>query len=348
MNKFNTILQPAAGKDDERKKHRSSLIKLLIMLVLSLVIWIFATIAWFAMNDTVNAGGMGVTVASESYQILPLTENDDPEAGAVVRESVFERFHIGSSKSSDAAVWTMSAESDMNNFDNDAVGIYPGSYGSISFYVKPRDSYIDLDLTFRIKGYLYTPGSTDTDTGVTAPASMTAMPELDDYLAGHIFLFEERSIEYYKDANDQDTDKIKRISYSKPILSGISLDKAASAKRFSKAAQDTPVKIYWVWPRTLSTLVYAMDNENVNIEPFCDYGGSNGSDTTYSEIIGNITGHPERYFYEYSQERTLTAEGIATAYDTYGPLYDQVDNEIGKSVNFITLNMTTAEAAASP
>ena len=44
MNKFNTILQPAAGKDDERKKRRSSLIKLLIMLVFSLVIWIFATI----------------------------------------------------------------------------------------------------------------------------------------------------------------------------------------------------------------------------------------------------------------------------------------------------------------
>ncbi len=44
MNKFNTILQPARSENDERKKRRSSLIKLLIMLVFSLAIWIFATI----------------------------------------------------------------------------------------------------------------------------------------------------------------------------------------------------------------------------------------------------------------------------------------------------------------
>ena len=44
MNNFNTFLQPVRSENDERKKRKASLIKLLIMLVLSLVIWIFVTI----------------------------------------------------------------------------------------------------------------------------------------------------------------------------------------------------------------------------------------------------------------------------------------------------------------
>ncbi|MBR5166396.1 MAG: hypothetical protein IKW87_12710 [Ruminococcus sp.] len=44
MNNFNTFLQPARSENDERKKRRASLVKLAVMLVLTLIIWIFSSI----------------------------------------------------------------------------------------------------------------------------------------------------------------------------------------------------------------------------------------------------------------------------------------------------------------
>ncbi|MGN0615474.1 hypothetical protein [Ruminococcus flavefaciens] len=257
---------------------------------------------------------------------------------------------VDSIKSSDALAWNMTSDSNMKNYDSATdSGISPGSYGSLSFLVKPKDASINLDLTFQIVGYTYTAESTDEVTNEVTPESMEPIDndDISAYLGGHIFLFQKRNIEYYKDGNNQDTDKIKKITYSDPILpQNGSYNRVISDRTFTKATEDTPVVIYWVWPKTLSTLVDAHENDNVSIEPFCS-----PSSTSYSSIVTDIKTNPTRYFYGYdSNGITLTEDKLVSDYDYYGSMYDQADNEIGKGVNFITVKMTTNESvvAVSP
>ncbi|WP_303796459.1 hypothetical protein [Ruminococcus flavefaciens] len=338
MNKFNTILQPAAGKDDERKKCRSSLIKLLIMLVFSLVIWIFATIAWFAGNKDVSGSGMGVKVGSDAYQIVPLDG----------RDSIYTEFMelIEGSSSDGFLPWKMTSQNKMDNYDSETdVGIRPGSYGAISFYVKPSDADIYLDLTFDILGYQYEETQTDgedpgdPENNEELVRSMTPVsPELQGYLTGHILLFENRDIET---VNEREV-----IVYSDPILPDANGKRLILKRKFKKADENTPVDIYWVWARTLSRLVEARTNDNVSAEPFC-VDDKTKNDDAYDMIIQEIATNPGRFFYQYDTAKpiyspdagNLSAEVIAAKYNTYGEQYDRVDNEIGMHIDYITLKM---------
>ena len=350
--------------DDEKERKRrlkGSLIKFGSIIVFAFIVFIFATLSWFASNTSVSGDGMGVSIANDNYQIVPLTTDTANNPGLA---SIFEQYHIGDSKSSDALVWNMTSLSNMDNYDANDDGIGPGSYGELAFYVKPRDTSIDLDLRFSIKGYAYTPETTNAGGETTAQEAMTPVSaELNGYLAGHIFLFRNRTI-VYKQENGHDTDTISKIIYSDPILQEpvaegetdtAPLEKVIQAETFTKANENTPVTIYWVWPRTLSTLVYAADNDSVSIEPFCywdpnDPNPANANDDTYAKIKGNITNYPTHYLYDYTPAEgvTWTADSInSNNYDEYGSKYDKADNEIGKNVSYITLKMTTNEAAAS-
>jgi len=233
-------------------------------------------------------------------------------------------------------VWKMTAENNMGNYTGEE-GISPGSYGTISFYVKPRDASIDLDLSFEIVGYKYLKTTETVEGGgTTTTKSMTQVSnELQGYLAGHIFLFETRTPVY--DDPDSVNRKIISYIYSNPILSTTDLKKEISNRTYYKANENTPVNIYWVWPKTLSTLVDARANSYISISPFCE-------NADYTAVVANITTYPARYLYQYSNSgTTLTETLISSQYETYGDLYDRADNEIGLNVSYITLKMTSSE-----
>lgn len=347
----------AALTEDERKKMRkAALIKMLAMGILVVVVMIFGSIAWFTSNKENAASGMGVKIGSDAYQIVPVDGID----------SIYQDYYnYIDNYSSDALVWKMNDESNMENYTGD-VGISPGSFGTISFYVQPRDESINLDLTFSIVGYEYkeqvvttaaaeggeesettttTSGkeSAETTTQPTIKTMTEVSPELQRYLAGHILLFQNRTDTYDKPEGDPDRKIISSV-YSDPILSGADLSKVIRNRtftRYSEYTSDKAVNIYWVWPKTLSTLVDATANANVSIEPF-----SNGTHRT--AIENNIASYPTYYFYQYTDtETTITPTLLSNEYDTYGDLYDRVDNEIGMKVNYITLKMTSSEAAAT-
>lgn len=335
------------GSSDSQEKNqkvvaaRKNLVRVGSLAVLAFVVWLFATIAWFTSNKDVGGSGMGVKVGADAYQIVPVDGND----------SIFQEYYNYMENSSiDALVWKMTAENNMDNYDSDNdTGISPGAYGKISFYVKPRDESIDLDLSFSIDGYKYTEQSADAEEGgaeiTTSEAETTTQEkvktmtpvsdELKGYLAGHIFLFLNREDTYDKPEGVEGR-KIVSSIYSNPILSQSDLSKVIRSRNFTRENQDTAVDIYWVWPKTLSTLVDATENANVTITPF--------SESIHRKAIeDNIIAYPNYYFYQYSDiETTLTADILSDEYDKYGDLYDRVDNEIGLNVSYITLKMTSS------
>ena len=312
-----------------RAENRAKFIKLMSMLVLATAILIFASIAWFTMNTATGTNGMGVSTASDPYQIVPLDGNT----------SIFQNYYDYMSGNQDGSmVWKMTADNNMENYTGDT-GISPGSYGVVSFYVKPRDASINLDLSFEIVGYKYTETTQAAEEeGEDPVVTRTMTPvsaELQGYLAGHIFLFETRTPVY--DDPTSENKKIISYIYSDPILSTTEVAKVISNRTFNKTGENTPVDIYWVWPKTLSTLVDATENTYVTIEPFCKNGA-------YTAVVNNVTSYPTRFLYQYSDtETTLTAALISSQYETYGDLYDRADNEIGLNVSYITLKMTSKE-----
>lgn len=325
------VAEKKAESEEERRKQKKRVIKIVLLMILIALIIVFASIAWFSMNRDVGTSGMGVSVGSDSYQIVSLDG---------ITSKYQDYYNYMPSGQDTSMVWKMTAENNMENYTGDA-GISPGSFGTISFYVKPRDASVNLDLSFEIVGYKYsetTQAAAEEGQDPVTTKSMTRVSnELQGYLAGHIFLFETRTPVY--DDPDSENKKIISYMYSDPILSTTEIAKVISNRTFNKTDENTPVNIYWVWPKTLSTLVNAKENTYVTIEPFCE-----GS--AYTAVVNNVTSYPTRFLYQYSDtETTLTPALISSQYETYGDLYDRADNEIGLNVSYITLKMTTTETA---
>lgn len=264
------------------------------------------------------------------YEITAL---DDSKTS--IFQSFFELIN-GSTNSSNALEWQMTATNHMENYDDEATGIFPGSQGVVSFYVKPHQSSVSLDLTFDILGYTY---SSEDNSATTTTQTMTKADDaLQNYINGHIFLFQNRT-----EVKNNES-KVTSYIYSDPILPDENNLRVVANREFLQADQGEPVNIYWVWPRTLSTLVDASSNSHVTIRPFCS-----GDD--YRKIVNYILENPNQFLYNYIQETdidgniiTLSEELIAQKYDKYGDLYDRADNQIGMNVQYITLKMITAQS----
>lgn len=258
------------------------------------------------------------------YSIEPLSGGNN----------IYQEYH-DEVMSGDSLIWSMTSTDNMNNNNENAdKGIKPGHFGKVSFYVKPSHESIDLDLTFEIVGYSCVE-TTDEETGDTEISMTRVSDEYQKYLAGHIYLFANRTA-----ITDPDTNVITGYTYSDPIVSGPDLKKALLDQTYYKANENVPVTIYWIWPQTLSTLIDARINSNVSIEPI-----SSGTDR--KKIVTNISSYPSYYFYNYSDTPgvTLTESIMATEYDFYCDKYDSADNAIGTNVNYITLKMTTEESS---
>ena len=318
--------------DAYKKDLMKTLLKMSVSLLLSTAAISFATIAWFAANTKVDGKTATVVASGPKYEISVLQGNDGNyyDYHSLVRDP-------------SAIVWQMT---DTNNMDNSITtsgeeslstsqGIHPGSYGVISFYVTPKVEEVELSFCFEIIGYTYQEDSNSGSVNMTPIASESA---LDKYLNGHLLLF----------AGRQTDSTGKGYIYSNPILSGADM-KRVMTQTYTGTDKLYTVDIYWVWPRTLSTLVDATGCETVSVttSPFTE-----GDD--YSAIVDNITAYPEYYLKDVASEivsgqseetaEPSFAEIISKQYHDYGDYADLADNDIGMGVDFILLKLSVEEA----
>ena len=59
----------SAAGEDIRKRRRSTLIKLAVLLTFSLIVWIFSSIAWFTMNKDLEGAGAQMTSDDVEYEL---------------------------------------------------------------------------------------------------------------------------------------------------------------------------------------------------------------------------------------------------------------------------------------
>lgn len=321
--KTNIKVSSAVNRDELKVIKRKFIVMLAAMGVFVGAILVFRSTAWFTSNKDVSGDGMQMTAMDMPYDIVCLDDS---------KENIFQSVH-DLIKTDDAAVWQMTAQNNMENYDDNDEGLAPGSFGMVSFYVKPHDTSIDLNLTFELTGYEYLSNATEGTNELIAVDD-----KLQGYLNGHILLFQNRT-----EVTNETTKEVEYI-YSDPVLPDDTASRVLKNKNFLKENENTPVNIYWVWPKTLSTLVDASSNEYVGVKPFCT-----GDD--YTKICNDVLKYPEKYLYEYAVEQDeegndiiLTEKLIAEKYDKYGDLYDRADNQIGINVDYITLKMSTEES----
>ena len=282
----------------------------------------------------------------------------------------YDPYHemIQESESDSYLVWQMTEEDNMGNYSGSA-GIRPGSHGKISFYVTPKVETVYLDFSFEIIGYRYsettatTPNAEEGETTVTSremiPITSSSPNETErsvsNYLNGHILLFENRTLR----GDD--------IIYSGLIASNDDMKRIIESKRFDMRQENNTqlMTIYWVWPETLSKLVDATSNPRVDNSPFTDATDENN---TRQAIMTNIADYPQYYLKNVSLEttigdndeeiRTYTVKGetldtnlnsteIVEKYNVYSDLYDQVENNIGMTVDYILLRLSVTESTSA-
>jgi hypothetical protein len=321
---------------EKKRIQKNALIKMGTMGILSMILLIFFTISWFTMNTQVESGGMQIAAGGPNYEILVLENGSNGQYYADYHSLV---------KDSSAVVWQMVDANNMGNYNDTSQnpGIKPGSYGMVSFYVKPLVDTVDLSFNFEILGYEY-----DED----AVNSTDKMKLLDSdespalFLNGHILLFEKRT------GTTEDN-----FVYSKPILSNEDMQRVISRNTYTKKADNSPtqVDIYWVWPTTLSKVIDARGCAKISVteEPFTSKTAYSESASTsaYSEVVDNIRAYPDYYCKGVSRPANagdmLSEPTIVTDYDKYGDYYDQADNDIGMGVNFILLKLSISQVSSS-
>ncbi len=155
----------ASDGEDIRKRRRSALIKLAVLMTFSLIVWIFSSIAWFTQNRETSVGDMQIKTAALPFDIAT--------KGASVRnQSVINSEHSeyvegtsgtysnpsgtsGTYYTDDSLLLRYTPEvDDPNTTDVDESippDISPGSSGELSLYVIPKtDSSLKVKVSLNV------------------------------------------------------------------------------------------------------------------------------------------------------------------------------------------------------
>ena len=139
---------------EKKRNQKKSLIKLGAMGVLTAIIIIVGSVAWFTMSREVEGSGVQMKSTGEDFEISSPT-GENRSAG-----SWYNPYHLkimGASENENNAnipsdVWLLTNESNFGNYQSND-GIKPGSYGKITFNVTPLIDTIDMQFAFDVVGY---------------------------------------------------------------------------------------------------------------------------------------------------------------------------------------------------
>lgn len=347
--------------DDKRARNKKrSLVKLGAMGVLALIVIIFGTISWFAMNRDVGTSGMGIKTQGLLFTIQPVSSpyvvgiyDDSAKTGTYVRNSLLSK----ASKDSGVLTWTITNDTattdpDTNNtiinkgknigngpaegYDG---GISPGSSGELQFIISPSKS-VDAKYTFSLYAYSVDYGedgeedrSTIALIGENASADRTLAKNL---LNGHILLFEDYDSTTGQYSGLISTDDFQRIMSE-------------------TYTQETTESVYWVWAETLAELVLD-DTNNAHKK---NLRGKKSLCADQSDIIKLLKNNPSWFLLDpetpnrtWTEFTSITDDATVVStinnnYSLYSAYYNEADQCIGTNIAYLLLDMT-AEGTATP
>lgn len=220
--------------------------KCLFLAVFGCVIYLgFTTISWFSQNDSVSAGGMGVGVGANGFELRVSGENEEAQGAKIgysdlytyIDSSYSENTLLQTAAGHDTIRWRMAGSDDK---------LKPGAQGELRFKIISSSANIDtLKYSLEVECYSATT-EIDTTTNEETVTGLTKIEQTDpnmtqgkkdsaNYLKSHLMFFTDR--EGNSEAN-------YRYSGFITDITNITL---------TPDANDEAV-IYWIWPNTFGQI----------------------------------------------------------------------------------------------
>ena len=338
MNEQNNKLGAATSENMERQRmQKAALIKVGAMLVLTTVLFIFSSIAWFTMNKEVSTSNMNVTTSTLPFE-LKATNNETDFDHYLEAESAHTDVDQTSAEV-DTIKWFMN---DVTATDENK-GLHPGSHGTFTFNLYPKQNEnMTIKFSVDVSAYEYVEDNNgervkDEDNYDTI-AQISANQPAAKYVSGHILFFE---------TYDSTTGY-----YSKRISDYFLYDTSAhSADAQTDGNGDTyyPITIHWIWANTFGQFVLDTGDTDLrdaalfnSTQPTYTPVGANTAVTPRNEIIQYIKTDDGSYFFDSLNTSSASLETMMSSSANIKsyiiPLsngYNNADQVIGENVDLI-------------
>jgi len=355
---------PTLDAEEEETKRRivitPRMIKLGTALVFSMIILIFATIAWFTMNRDVGTSKMGVKSATLPFELAA--------KGTSIRyENEFKKatssYATGSAVEIDNETYYVlgagsdGAEGIMLRFDGNASSsgeIAPGGNGELRFYIIPKiDGNLELDIDLKVTGcyaWQKPTGEMDdedapvyetkviemqeltTDNSDLSDGDITKKKEAESYLQGHIMFFAKKNTP----AAGQDE---PAYYYKEPITGGV------YHLKLENVETDKPeeVTIYWMWPNTLGQIALKNNDSKFRngIPVVEDVDTTPDLDSDKGLVIKYLKDNKEKVFANSNDVTDTIIDNADTKanFDLLSSGYNSADLKIGENVSYFLIEI---------
>ncbi|WP_303789186.1 hypothetical protein [Ruminococcus flavefaciens] len=309
MNEKNNInlAKSASEEISERKKmQKAALIKIGAMLVLSAILFIFSSIAWFTNNKEVSESGLQMTAGGIPFTI----EFPGEDEGYWI-----DQYH---NLSNQTGIWLVDDDKNMDNGSGtteEKLGLEPGDSGTLEFRISPNETdTITVDICFTMRGIVK-----QHDQNNSQQLTEISDTELMGFVASHIMLF--TGI----DSNGKYTGLIQNSSDLKRYIR----NKTYSIND-SEEDDDYYTTLYWVWPLHLSNLISTQSDDLI-------YASSERS-----TVIQYMVAHKNGFFKDITTEDSVLSADLNSMehYGSYSIMFDKADLDIGKRVQYVILGLS--------
>ncbi len=351
---------------EEKLQHKKSLIKFGTMMFLIALVIIFATIAWFSMNQEVSARGMGVTAEGETLRIATKGEKVRYQTEFTSVQDTYvkgtEAYFDDEDGNKDVEFFLPASGAGGNGlilqYDTGKSEIGPGDNGALSLYIIPtQDGSISANITLDVIGYTMLEFPQYDDKGdpvldangdqvvvtrlvktseLTAEntsgsqvkaADIPAYKKAEQFLRGHIMFFRALG------DTAQTTPEESRYYYRNPVGGWSFVFEKANAHK--DIAYRVP--IYWMWPNTLGQIALRSATHRNGYPVVAD------SDTTgKAAVISYLKTQKSYVFYTAVEDSQI--EDAANNFETLSTAYNLADFDIGTCIDYfvITVNVESA------
>ena len=323
-------IRNSSHDSDNRKK--DIIVKTIIMLLLSFIVFIFAAVAWFAMNRDTTAGGMSVRMADQGFELRvadgTIAYND---LYALLDASVRGTTNVQTSSAENGQIirWRMSQGEEE---------IQPGSQGVLEFDVISTGADVTaIRYSLHVSAYeavTHIDQTTEEEvvdslTEITSSSTSADARKGLSFINTHIMFFTGRNgtsadnYEYYGFISDKDDFELTLDANNHGV-------------------------IYWIWPNTFGQIaLLASDTGYISGTPLLysaaasyeddrdavtEYMQNNASDffngsDNYSSLITSLY-NKRKAGTSYSSEFERLSEG-----------YNSADQTIGQNVDYALVHM---------
>jgi len=323
-NKHNAVL----SQDELRRMRRLSLLKLGAMGVLTAIIIILGSLSWFTMSREVEGSGVQMTATGDMFSI----GSDGNTVGSY--DNAYWNQAVQAAGCTGAETWMLSSDSNMRNFQVENLkeedrGIKPGTYGKISFRLYPNQS---LRAAFDYRIFAFTVQYNSAGQEIENSFALQDDTTINQLLNGHILLFTDRT-----------GNETNGYQYNGLVTSAADFHRKTTVMTYAASSEGQEIELFWVWPETLAQVILSADNVNLR-----------GRKTiATSELRNYFHEHPEYFLLNcpiadlnvLKVTNANVEEIIDESYSKYSKMYNEADQSIGTSVNYILLDMNVDTSA---